>query len=74
MNVVGRAYSLSVEYKKLVYDAVSGETAPATTWDAGSAGTHGGDAGFILQALSEYLDRFILAYLRVNEDTCDQTR
>ena len=29
-----------------------------------------GDAGFILQGLSEYLDGFILDYLRVNESAC----
>ena len=46
----------------------------ATTWHIGAAGTHSGDARFILQGLSEALDRFILEYLRVNEDACDQTR
>ena len=74
VNAAGRSYSLSVEYKKVVYDRVSDETNYATTWSAGSTGTHGGDAGFILQGLSEDLDRFILEYLRVNEDACDQTR
>ena len=74
VNVARRGYSLNVDYYKWVYDAVSGETNYAATWDIGSAGTHGGDAGFILQGLSEYLDRFILEYLRVNEDACDQTR
>ena len=74
VNVVGRGYSLTVDYRKVVYDPVSGETYNAMTWDIGSAGTHGGDAGSILQGLSEHLDRFILEYLRVNEDACDQTR
>ena len=72
--VVGVAYSLGVDYNKMVYDAVSGETNYATTWNIGGTGKHGGDAGFILQGLSENLDRFILEYLRVNEDACDQTR
>ena len=74
VNVAKRGYSVGVDYNKVVYDAVSGETNYATTWTTGGTGTHGGDAGFILQGLSEYLDRFILAYLRVNEDACDQTR
>ena len=74
VNVVSSGYSLRVEYNKLVYDGVSGETNYATTWTIGSTGTHGGDAGFLLQNLSEQLDRFILEYLRVNEDACDQTR
>ena len=70
VNVQGRGFSLSLEYKKSVYDAVSGETNYATTWRVGGAGTHSGDAGFILQGLSEYLDGFILDYLRVNEAAC----
>ena len=74
VNVVGDGFSLSVRYNKLLYDPVSGETYPTITWDGSGAGTHGGDAGFILQGLSEHLDRFILEYLRVNEDACDQTR
>ena len=74
VTVVGVGFSRNVEYNKRVYDAVSGETNYATTWDVGGTGTHGGDAGFILQGLSEDLDGFILAYLRVNEDACDQTR
>ena len=74
VNVVSSAYSLRVAYNKLMYDGASGETSYAATWAIGSAGTHGGNAGFILQSLSEHLDGFILAYLRVNEDACDQTR
>ena len=74
VNVAKRGYSVDVDYNKVVYDAVSGETNYAKTWTTGGTGTHVGDAGFILQGLSEHLDRFILAYLRVNEDACDQTR
>ena len=70
VNVAGSAFSLSLEYKKLLYDAVSGETNYATTWDVGGTGTHSGNAGLILQSLSEQLDGFILGYLRVNETAC----
>ena len=59
-----------MKYKKLLYDAVSGETSYATTGKIGGAGSQDGDAGFILQGLSEYLDGFILDYLRVNESAC----
>ena len=72
VNILGTGVSLSVRYNKLVYDAVSGETNLATTWDAGSVGTSN-SASFILQGLSEHLDRFILEYLRVNEDACNNT-
>ena len=74
VNVEARGFSLDVNYRKWLYDPVSDESFDATTWTIGGAGTHGGDAGFILQGLSEYLDSFILEYLRVNEDACDQTR
>ena len=74
VKVVSRGFSLGVDYLKRLYDPVSDESNYAPTWDIGGAGTHGGDAGFILQGLSEDLDRFILEYLRVNEDACDQTR
>ena len=42
----------------------------ATTWVRGSAGTHGGDAGYIRSGVSEYMDTFLLEYLRVNEEAC----
>ena len=40
------------------------------TWESLGFGTHGGDAGFIMQGLSEDLDKFVLEYLRVNENYC----
>ena len=65
------AFSIDVLFYKHVLDVVSDRFGPAVTWDTGGAyGTHGGDAGFILQAVSERLDRFILEYLRVNETAC----
>ena len=59
-----------VRYNKRLYDAASGMNMYAGTWISAGAGTQGGDAGYILQALSESLDQFILDYLHVNEDAC----
>ncbi len=42
----------------------------ATTWNHHNLGTHSGDGGHILQALSESIDAFITEYLRVNEAAC----
>ncbi len=42
----------------------------AATWETGSLGTHGGDAGFILQAVAEHTDKFVNEYLRVNDEAC----
>ena len=40
-------------------DPVSGETNIAPTWREGSFGTHAGDPGYIIQVLSEKLDKFL---------------
>ena len=64
------AYAYKVTFTKWAYDS-SGGRHLATTWELPSAtwpaiGTHGGNADFIMQILSEELDAFILEYLRVN--------
>ena len=70
VNVVGPAFSHSLELKKLVYDLSSGTPLPATTWYTGATGTHGGNAGYILSDVSRHMDRFLVAFLRVNEAAC----
>ncbi len=69
-NLRGGAFSINVSFYKLLRDVVSDRTWVAATWEAGNFGTHDGDAGYILQFVSEKLDRFILEYLRVNETAC----
>ena len=71
INVVGPAYNISVRYSKWVTDLATNSTNPAATWITGSTGTHGGDAGSIIQSLSGHLDKFLAGYLRVNEPACD---
>ena len=70
VGVVGGAFHREVSFNKLLRDDVSEKNGMASTWDTGSLGTHGGNAGFILQGVSEHLDRFVLEYLRVNETVC----
>ena len=68
------AYAYKVAFTKWAYDSSGGQhmaqtwVRPSAAWPA--IGTHGGDAGFIMQSLSEELDAFILEYLRVNEESC----
>ena len=70
VNVVGEAFGILVKYKKMVTDAF-GKVGTATTWNSGFVGTHGsGGASFILSNLSQHLDEFLAAYLRVNEEAC----
>ena len=69
VHVVGPGYNISIRYDKFVVDAFR-TTGTATTWEWGSTGTHGGDASYIVSILSQHLDRFLAAYLRVNESAC----
>ena len=71
VNVVGLAYSIELKYWKFVYDLASDETRLAPTWETDYTGTHGGDAAYIRSNLAGHVDRFLVAYLRVNESACD---
>ncbi len=64
------AYSITLQFNKALYDSASERSGRAVTWQRGRYGMHGGDAGFIMQNLSERLDHFVLEYLRINEDAC----
>ena len=70
VNVVGGAFSISLQYSKRVYDPLSDSNGLATTWIIGSAGTHGGRADFILSFVSRHMDKFLVEFLRVNEGSC----
>ena len=70
VHVVDQAFSISVDYEKLVFDSVSGESNKAKTWTTGSTGMHGRNAGYILSSVSRHLDQFLVEYLRVNEEHC----
>ena len=69
-SVVGPAFNLIVEYHKPLFDPVSAVARPTMTWRAAVTGTHSGGAGFIVQSLSQELDKFLADYLRVNEKHC----
>lgn len=64
------AFSVSVEFRKPVYDYASESLGPATTWDRAFFGTHGRDPSYIRESLSQLMDIFLDGYLRVNEDAC----
>ena len=72
VNVVGRGFSISLEFKKDVYDLLSGNRGLATTWDRGGTGTHGGYANFLLSSISRHMDKFLVEFLRVNEKACEK--
>ena len=71
VHVARRAFSITVQYHKLVTDLATNSNGPAITWDDGSTGTYRSGAGFIIQGLSSYLDKFLANYLRVNDPACN---
>ena len=70
VNVVGRAFSIRLEFNKQVRDILSGDTGRATTWNLGATGTHGGSANYIVSSVSRHMDKFLVEFLRVNEKAC----
>ena len=67
--VTGSAFHVSVEYNRSV-DFTTGDQQyydTAATWDAGSGGTHGGNAGYIMNSLDSQLAKFLNEYLKVNQ-------
>ena len=70
VNVAGPAFSRSLELMKRVHDLSSDTINLAATWSTEATGTHGGDAGYILSAVSQAMDSFLVAFFRVNEAAC----
>jgi len=70
VHVVGRAFSVDAEFRKSLFDSVSGYNFVATTWSIRNTGTHGGDASYVLDIVRRHLDEFIDEYLRVNAEHC----
>ena len=66
----GGAFAYDMNYGKRLHDSMTDLTLPTDTWAKSNFGTHTGDAGYILQGVSERLDYFVLEYLRVNEAAC----
>ena len=69
VTVSGSAFGISLRLMKSVVDAF-GHSGLAMTWDWSSVGTHGRNAQFIVSGLSQHIDRFLTAYLRINESAC----
>ena len=69
VGVTKRAFDIDVSYSKWLSDEF-GRSGRAKTWERGSFGTHGGDASRLVFQVSEHLDEFIAAYLRINEASC----
>ena len=68
-NEPGRqSFSVTVQYHKPRKDIMSGVIEGAVAW--GTSGTGFGESSFVLSAVSQYTDKFIDEYLRVNAESC----
>lgn len=66
-------FDTTVSYKKALTDAF-GVTGLATTWNSRTMITfHEGKPSLIVSDLSQHLDKFLAAYLRVNEEACEES-
>ena len=74
LNVIGSSFNIMLQFNKEVYDPASNNTRPTATWVEGTTGTHSGDGGYILSSLSRLIDKFLVEYLRVNEDACEKKK
>ena len=68
--VLRNAYAYNVHIAKRRSDPFAGVTIPTILMGFPGIGTHGGDAGFIMQNLTERVDGLISDYLRVNGEYC----
>ena len=70
VSVVSPAFSIRLAYEKRLFDPVSGEFWMVETWVISGTGTHSESSTFIRSSVSEYMDEFLVDYLRINEDHC----
>lgn len=70
VNVLTIAFSFTIQLYKPMLDLRSGQYSPAIAWQDGGFGTTGNDPTFVMSAVSQYTDKFIDEYLRVNEVAC----
>ena len=71
VNVLYPAFKIDIQLIKYVRDHFGDDSWGAPTWQYSTLGvTAGNDANFILSTLARNMDRFLDAYLRVNDDAC----
>ncbi len=71
INGISRAFSVDIYFNREVAffagdDFNSLITRYASTWNNGTIGTHGGDASYVMDAVEQYVEEFLNAYLKAN--------
>lgn len=72
VNIGGGSFGITMEFSKYLFDNLSDVTSFAITWKSRAIGTHGGDGSYILSSASQYVDEFLVEFLRVNEEACEK--
>ena len=70
VSVAGAAFVVSLDFAKPLWDETLEMRSRAGSWDSTNVGTHGRDADYILSAVRIQMERFIVEYLRVNDEAC----
>ena len=70
ITVVGWAFGVQLGLYKWLLDPIAGGSGSAVTWQLTAIGTHADNPGYILSSVAEYMDQFLVEYLRVNEAAC----
>lgn len=70
LSLVNQAFHVSIELVRFVLDTGFGMPGTVVVWETERLGTHAGDSGFILGAISQSVDEFLTKYLRANENNC----
>ena len=74
VNVSKTAFSLAVEFRKVVRDKYTGQEEYAVTWRIGVLGVHGFRNQFILRMVDKYVGIFIEEWSKVNKSYCDEEK
>ena len=68
--VVGAAFMVDIDFSKPMRDETLEHTERVRTWNTNILGTHGRDADYILSAVRSQTEKFVAAFLRVNDEAC----
>jgi len=70
VQIVGRAFHVNIQHRKVLRDPPTSHLGIATTWERNTLGMHGGDGEYVVGVVARHLDEFLDDYLRVNESAC----
>ena len=70
VQVVGQAVSVDLDFLKTVLDPFIRSKNLATTWSVRTTGMNGSNPGMILSTVYRLMDKFLIEFLRANDEAC----